>query len=322
VELPDGPAVVKQVLDAGGNAGSRFRREVMALRLAAGVSPQVVPALLGVDEPERVMVLEYLPAGRSSGPWAVDYATALARLHAAGAVGAGLPRQAHPTEEDVTAFLALAAAVGVQVSGQVRDELDAAVIRLANSGQWALLHGDPCPDNTIRTSSGLRFVDLEHACSGDGITELAYLRIGFPTCWCAQQIKSPDLAAAEDAYADTWLAATGQPVPSTMADACLGWLLTAGSLVDFERRAKGAAYFTDIIRADWRWGTASARQRLQHRVRVVAAATEGHGELAAILPFAENFATELARQWPELRALPDHLDASPLRPHQPDTRSR
>src|ERR1017187_1306322 len=56
-------------------------------------------------------------------------------------------------------------------------DLDAAVIRLANSGQWALLHGDPCPDNTIRTSSGLRFVDLEHACSGDGITQLAYLRI-------------------------------------------------------------------------------------------------------------------------------------------------
>src|ERR1039458_1119833 len=66
VELPGGPAVVKQVLDAGGDAVSRFRREVTALRFVAGVSPQVVPALLGVDEAERVMVLEYLPAGRSS----------------------------------------------------------------------------------------------------------------------------------------------------------------------------------------------------------------------------------------------------------------
>jgi hypothetical protein len=315
VELPGGPAVVKQVLDAGGDAVSRFRREVTALRFVAGVSPQVVPALLGVDEAERVMVLEYLPAGRSSEPWAVDYATALARLHAAGTAGAGLPRQARPTEEDVTAFLALATAVGVQISGGLHDELDAAVTRLANSGQRSMLHGDPCPDNTIRTSPGLRFVDLEHACSGDGIAELAYLRIGFPTCWCAQQIKSPHLAAAEAAYADTWRAATGRPVPSTMADACLGWLLTAGSLVEFERRAKGAAYFTDIIRADWRWGTASARQRLQHRARVVAAATEGHGELTAIHPFAENFATELARRWPAVRGLPDHLDASPLRPH-------
>jgi len=137
VELPGGPAVVKQVLEAGGDAVSRFRREVTALRFVAGVSPQVVPALLGVDEAERVMVLEYLPTGRSSEPWAVDYAAALARLHAAGSADVGLPRQARPTGEDVTAFLALATAVGVQISGGVRDELDAAVIRLANSGQRA-----------------------------------------------------------------------------------------------------------------------------------------------------------------------------------------
>jgi hypothetical protein len=107
-----------------------------------------------------------------------------------------------PAPRDVRAFLDLARALGATVRAGVDDELDALLERLRTAGSAALLHGDPCPGNEITTTGGLRFVDLEGAAAGAGINELAYLRIGFPTCWCVRSTPAPVLLAAEQAAAD------------------------------------------------------------------------------------------------------------------------
>lgn len=88
-----------------------------------------------------------------------------------------------------------------------------------------LLHGDPCPDNALHTQGGIRFVDFEQAALGDGLVELAYLRIGFPTCWCVTATPVPLLRQAEQAYRAAWRTATGDELRGNLTEACIDWLM-------------------------------------------------------------------------------------------------
>ena len=317
-ELPGGPVVVKQLVDGPG-AAEGYAREVSALRVAAGaigaagVRAAVAPRVLGVDPGQRVVVLEYLADQAPGVDWMTGWAEALARLHAAGVseargargvfgargVAEGLPGWEGPGSGDVEAFLGLARALGVAVPTGAPGELAGVVSRLGQLPAQALLHGDPCPDNARHTPDGVRFVDFEHACLGPGVVELAYLRTGFPTCWCAT---SPDLdrvGAAEAAYAAAWRAATGGDVPGDLTDACVGWLVRGDGLVPRAERT-GADHWEPLLETDWTWGTATARQRLLHRLLVVGQLAAGRetGRLAGAM------AGRVLRRWPGLRPLP------------------
>ncbi|MFI9581249.1 phosphotransferase family protein [Streptomyces sp. NPDC052236] len=309
VELPGGPAVVKQLV-AGADAEDRYAREVTSLRLAARVDPPVVPRLLGVDADTRVLVLEYVEHERPRKGWEVAYATALARLHAAGEgegegrPGSELPPWAGPGAGDVASFLGFAGELGVGVPARVEDELNQLVVRLGRfSGRTALLHGDPCPGNDLHTADGIRFVDFEQACLGNGLMELAYLRIGFPTCWCVTAAPEPLLAEAEAAYRTTWREATGTDVEGELADACAGWLIRGDALV--ERAHRGTVdQLARAVEGDWTWGTVSARERLLHRLGVVARMTEGSDTLGGLSRVGTELRRRMRECWAALAAAP------------------
>jgi Ser/Thr protein kinase RdoA (MazF antagonist) len=308
---PGGPAIVKQLVD-GPEADGRYAREVTALRAAGTVEPPVVPRLLGTDPAERVLILEYLDSRAPGSDWIVGYAEALARLHAAGGSGAAvseLPAWRGPADGDVRAFLSLAEVLGVSVPPGAPAELSELVGRLARAPAQALLHGDPCPDNELYTPAGVRFIDFEYASRGDGLVELAYLRIGFPTCWCVTAPEPELLAAAEQAYRAAWLAATGTDVAGDLVDACAGWLLRGDGLV--ERALRGTAdHWSRLLEQDWTWGTATARQRLLHRLLVVGqlVVESGPGGPGAALAetgrLAGDMAASVLGRWPGLRPLP------------------
>jgi hypothetical protein len=313
VDLAGTPAVVKQVVDGPG-ADGRYGRELAALRLAARADPPVAPALLGADPGQRVLVLEWLSEGQPADDWVVGYAAALARLHAVTTPGdAGtLPRWPGPGERDVAAFLGLAAALGATVPPGVRGELDDLVGRLQQDQGHALLHGDPCPGNDLYTSSGVRFVDFERAALGSGLVELAYLRIGFPTCWCSTVPPAPLLARAEAAYLAAWRAARGTDVTGSLADACAGWVLQGDTLVEQAHRG-GADHLARALDRDWPWGTATARQRLAYRLGVVAGLTAGRPELAGLSQLSQDIRSRMLARWPDLTPLPASRDAPILR---------
>jgi Phosphotransferase enzyme family len=306
-ELSGQPVVVKQLVPAGPEAAGRYAREVGALRLAGAARPPVAPRLLGSDPGERVLVLEYLKEDRPPGADAMTgWAEALARLHAAGVPGAddGLPRWPGPSAGDVEAFLTLARALGVPAAAPA--ELAGVVSRLAELPAQALLHGDPCPDNALHTADGVRFIDFEQAARGNGLVELAYLRIGFPTCWCATSPDPGQLDAAETAYRSAWRTATGGDVEGDLTDACVGWLLRGDGLVERAERT-GVDHWGRLLDQDWTWGTATARQRLLHRLLVVGqlAADGGRaGRLADTGRLAGEMAGAVLDRWPGLRPLP------------------
>ncbi|WP_329374582.1 aminoglycoside phosphotransferase family protein [Streptomyces sp. NBC_00669] len=304
VELPGATAVVKQIV-GGADAEERYAREVAALRLAARAEPPVVPALLGTDPSERVLVLEHLDHRHPSGDWIVGYAAALARLHAAaGPEDAGvLPRWSGPGAADVASFLGLAEALEAAVPPGVSGELDDLVRRLGRASGHALLHGDPCPGNDLHTADGIRFVDFEQASTGSGVVELAYLRVGFPTCWCVTAASAELLERAELAYRTAWRTATGTEPDGDLTDACAGWLLRGDALV--ERARRGAADHLALIPdQDWTWGTATARQRLVHRLGVVGALTAERADLSGLSRLSTEMRRRMLARWPALAPIP------------------
>ncbi|WP_432936730.1 aminoglycoside phosphotransferase family protein [Kribbella sp. CA-253562] len=264
-EVSGSAVVVKQLVD-GPEAADRYAREVTALRLASRVDPPVVPRLLGTGADERLLVLEYVEHQDPRGDWLVDYATALARLHSAASSDAlgnlsalsGLPAWSGPDQDDIDSFLGLARTLGVDVPPGVRAELDDLAARLAGMEHNALLHGDPCPGNDLHTATGVRFIDFEQVALGNGLVELAYLRIGFPTCWCSTVPHVETLYAAEAAYRTTWQQATGTDVRGDLTDACAGWLLRGSALGQLsngnsplEELGRLAAVLCDVIRTRW-----------------------------------------------------------------------
>ncbi|WP_066953230.1 aminoglycoside phosphotransferase family protein [Streptomyces lushanensis] len=317
VELPDaGPAVVKQLVD-GPEAAGRYARETAALKLAGRAALPVAPRLLGTDDDARLLVMELLDHRPPTEGWQVAYAQALARLHACALTApagelAALPSWSGPRDCDIDSFLALAHALEATVPAAVREELDGLVERLGRPPlRPALLHGDPCPGNDLHTPDGIRFVDFEQASLGSGLMELAYVRIGFPTCWCVTAAPAPLLDAAEAAYRSAWRDATGTEQEGDLADACAGWLIRGDALVRRDHR-DGTDHLARLPHRDWTWGTASARGRLLHRLDVVARMTEdgtsaGAGArsgLGALGRLATEMAARIRARWPRLGPVP------------------
>lgn len=303
------PVIVKQITDdgdAGADADTRFARELAGLRLAGRTSgPAVAPAVLATDPSSRVMVLEYVDDLGRTADWMPGYAESLARLHAlTGPADAGaLPAWSGPTATDAESFLTLARALDVPVPSTVPEELAGLLERLDPTGHHALLHGDPCPGNDLRTAEGVRFVDFERASLGNGLLELAYFRVGFPTCWCAMSVTAAPLAEVEDVYRSTWRGLTGKDVPGDLADACAGWLIQGDALV--ERAHRGTAdQLARVPVEDFEWGYVSARERLVHRLGVVAGMTRGHDHLHALGRLSSALADRLLARWTGLRPLP------------------
>lgn len=296
------PAVIKHLV-AGPGADDRFAREVAALEAAWSPTarPPVVPRLLGADPAERTLVTEYVKERPPPVDWVVGYAAALGRLHHTPTENTtGLPRWAGPTSADVAAFLKLAAWLGVSAADGVGTELDSLLTRLASrSARKDLLHGDPCPANDLHSADGVRFVDFEQASLGDGTVELAYLRIGFPTCWCSTTQPPELLAEAEAAYA----AASGRGVDEhELADACASWTIRGDALVQRAFR-ETEDHLARLTVKDWKWWTVSARERLAYRLGVVGRA-DRDGPLGETARLAMRMREAMLGRWPGLKPLP------------------
>lgn len=269
VHLGGEPAIVKQIL--GARAEARFGREMAALQVAADGG--LAPAVLAADPGERVVVLEFLAGATDELPGWDAYADALARLHALGGRANGtLPAATVPAPEDVEAFRRLCSTVGVDVPAAAAEELDALLERLARAPRSALLHGDPCVGNILTTDGRVRFVDFEQAALGEGAAELAYLRIGFPTCWFTPALDAAQIRSAEAAYRAAWRSADGTGEPGSLVDHCVAWLLRGDALVQRIERGQ-RDQFARLLTEDWQWGPLTGRQRLARRLDSVATLT-------------------------------------------------
>jgi aminoglycoside/choline kinase family phosphotransferase len=231
------------------------------------------------------------------------YATSLAQLHAATigcqseheeTVRAAFPATRVPPPGEN--WIDRIARKAPSLLGGTLPEDEVALIagRLQAPGPFlALVHRDPCPDNVLLSSDGTAtLIDFEFSAPGHALLDLAYLRMGFPTCWCAGRLPDAVAARVERAYR-TALAAT---VPAAADDVAfrresaligMAWLL--GGLVWL---LEGA------LAEDKDWGLSTHRNRILH---YLAAATRMAME-ANILPGIRATATawldRLRADWP------------------------
>ncbi|HEY5848737.1 MAG TPA: phosphotransferase [Microlunatus sp.] len=311
--------VVVKGYDAG-RAGEAWAREAAALTALAGL-PTGTPALVAATASPPVVVMEDLGPGDSvatallaADPLAaehavVDWAEALADLHAAtwnnvarfeaalsdlGGLTPPNPRAMPDVLTDGVDRLRRAAEpLGIEVSEQVTDEIVAIAARLDDEVQ-VLSPFDACPDNNIRTATGLRLIDFEGATVAHPAWDVAYLRVPWPSCWCAWRMPDAVAERAQQAWQDrlhTGVAHRGVEPDRAAVDAaiqlaslvwCLvtvGWFLP-GALAD--RRAGGGDLSSPPLPAV-----------VQHRLGLVAdsdvadlgASRDLARQLAAALPF-------------------------------------
>lgn len=193
--------------------------------------------------------------------------------------------------------------LGIRTTQSLSTELAELVRRLDQVEDYALLHGDPCPGNDIHTVQGIHFIDFEQASLGNAIIELAYLRIGFPTCFCAIAPSEALLARAEAAYRNERLSLIGADISGSLVDACAGWLIRGDALVARAHR-ETIDHLARLPDEDWTWGTATARERLLHRLTVLARLAGDHSELSALGQCCSLMRERMLARWPALRGLP------------------
>jgi hypothetical protein len=67
-----------------------------------------------------------------------------------------------------------------------------------------------------------------------------------------------------------------------------------------------------LRRKDWAWGTATARQRLTHRLGVVAELTADHDRLAAVGRLCADLRDRILVRWPKIKPLPASRLTAPI----------
>ncbi|MGI8449126.1 MAG: hypothetical protein ACR2MP_18490 [Streptosporangiaceae bacterium] len=87
-----------------------------------------------------------------------------------------------------------------------------------------------------------------------------------------------------------------------------GWLLQGDALVQQAHRGK-PDYLALAVRRDWRWGTATAGQRLVYRLGVVAQLTASRVHLAGLSQLSADIRDHMLARWPDLAPLPASREA-------------
>lgn len=284
--------------DARDSPVNRWTAESTALSVLAGAP---VPELLAHDRNTGLLVLEAMcetslaevvleGAAADARRGLIEMARALAQVHRVGrtrleAFRARWPRRPRlkPLHE---ALQSLAVTYGLRL--RAVQQCEAALAQLEEPGPFrTVVHNDPCPDNVLWTGERAVIVDFESACTGHLVTDLAYLRMAQPTCWCAYTAPLDVVEEAEAAYRE----ASGLDVD----DAAWTQAIAVGCVAHFVWSVHihyATAAASDVEDEEGPWSQAHLRKRLITRAELLRAPLKAAGWSAA----AEDLSS-LAKLW-------------------------
>ncbi|MBP2330207.1 hypothetical protein JOF56_010592 [Kibdelosporangium banguiense] len=221
-------------------ADERMCPELYAHDGAAGViviedlgrAPTLADKLLGDDArgAERALLSWARSLGRLHATTAgreADFDALMRRLSAARVKGDPLAVNGPAAIERLPQLLE--DALNVRTPSHVFERAERTRWLLATSRHRAFSPSDLCPDNNLITSRGVRFLDFEGGCIRNIMLDAAYLRVPFPSCWCAFALP----AGMTDAMFAAWRAevrvmwpdlADDSVVLPRMLDAQLFWV--------------------------------------------------------------------------------------------------
>ncbi len=227
---------------------------------------------------------------------AADYYALVATLNPA---LAATMQRADEFPERITKVLALLATLAIEPSAAAQTELSQLAAVVADPGPFTVYrHGDPCPDNFFWQETTLRLLDFEFGYMGHGLTDLAYGRMYFPSCWCCNRVPLSLIRRMETDYRTAF----AHVYPAILDDTIFGRAMTEACaiwVIDSLNWLLAAA-----IEADQEWGIATIRPRLVARLEAFVATCLEFDQLPALCEVAEQLLTTLQQQWPDLEPLP------------------
>jgi hypothetical protein len=235
------------------------------------------------------------------------YATALGRLHSdtvnclsthhetfESVFGSGRPRRVPGWNAEKDAAMVVDEIGGTPPAS----ELALLSSRLSDPGPWlALIHGDPCPDNSLLVGEHIRLIDYEFSQPSHALLDGTYWRLGFPTCWCAGRVPTDVTARVEAVYRIE----LGNSIPVALDDTAysieLAYMSAVWLFSSLARRLSVA------LKRDQTWGIWSIRGRLLWYLEAVSQMTDAANVLPGINKTAQDWLSELRRRWPETTPL-------------------
>lgn len=125
-------------------------------------------------------------------------------------------------------------ALGLTVSPSLINEVRLVAEKVLLQGPFTVLtHGDICPDNVFDHPSktkDLQLIDFEFSFLRSALLDGTYLRMSFPTCWCAKALPTDVVQSMESLYRQELM----RTIPAAKDDslyqeayvfACAFWLL-------------------------------------------------------------------------------------------------
>jgi hypothetical protein len=162
----------------------------------------------------------------------------------------------------------------------------------------AYVHADACPDNVLETGEGLRLIDFETGHFGHAFVDIAYGRMMFPSCWCANRLPHPVVQQMEHTYRTILIkqrpAVEHDSVFETaLVRACGYWMLNTL-----------ARHFDSASRKDSNWGIATTRQRILARLEAFITTAEEFNQLPGLRGTTSRLLERLRQQWSDVPDLP------------------
>ncbi len=195
-------------------------------------------------------------------------------------------------------------------------DLEAAIAAIDDPGPFlAFTHHDLGPENLLYSSERPSLIDFEFAAFRHGLTDGAYVRMLFPTCWRVERVPRDIVLRAEAEYrsalAERCLAAQDDDLyRRALLDGCTYWLVV--TLAFALERPKNRFDLKSAVHRDNRWGPTSFRQIVQGRLDSFLDAAEGAETHRAMRESCLRLRDHLSTLW--------RLSADPI-PYFPAFRS-
>ena len=174
-----------------------------------------------------------------------------------------------------------------------------------------LVHGDICPDNLFddQKINELRLFDFEWGFVKNALLDGTYLRMSFPTCWCAKRIPDELIPSLEASYRQELIktipaAANDAEYNDAYVEACAFWML------------KSVLFIEDVLEHEetwpsgdtppeslWKPETNQLRPRVLSRLCAFIDIAKQHEKLPHLVSIAEQILKELHARWPDARPL-------------------
>jgi hypothetical protein len=309
----------------------RFLRDWIGAQFLSTISDQYShsPRFYGGDRTSGLIILEDIPhharlvesllggdrastdssVRNQAGRALLQYAACLAQLHVdtlgRAAEFEALAKEIAPKalflreSVDIPEQQRLLNKLGIQPESNWLHDLNMINETLNDPGDFlAYVHADACPDNVLDTGKGLRLIDFETGHFGHAFIDIAYGRMMFPSCWCANRLPLAVVQQMENTYRAILIkqrpgVESDFIFETALARACGYWMLNTLT-----------RHLEPALRKDRHWGIATIRQRILARLEAFITTAQEFNQLPGLRGTASQLLERLRQQWSDVPDLP------------------